>query len=93
MLWYEAGADQEPCRTIGIIPGVSKQRTKLISNQLGLCGVYIASCFILNKSIIYLRTTTIRIACHRSEPVNLLDVGLLTACNLQYNDFNHRCGT
>jgi hypothetical protein len=43
VLWYEAGADQEPSRTIGINPEVSIQRTKLIGNQLVLLVVYIYS--------------------------------------------------
>lgn len=49
VLWYEAGADQRPSRTIGINPEVCIRRTKLIGNQLDLLVVYIASCFPLNK--------------------------------------------
>ena len=43
LLWYEAGADQEQCRTIGNnSPGVYT-KIKLIFNQLDLLVVYIAS--------------------------------------------------
>ena len=45
----EAGADQEPSRTIGFNPEVSIRRNKLIGNKLDLFVVYIASCFPLNK--------------------------------------------
>ena len=68
VLRYEAGADQESSRAIGINPELSIRRIKLISNQLDLLVVYIASCFPLNNQLIPLNYNTLHwrvvVECH-----------------------------